>query len=261
MELSAEAGWNQTPADWEMLLALSTHGCFGIEVEGRIVSTTTLLCFGQTIGWLGMVLTHPRHRRKGFARRLVQHAIETAKNLEIATLKLDATEEGRPVYEALGFRPERKIERWLLANRKASSKINSQTGLDSSSLSLDQDAYGYDRTFVLEELARRSTALETSGGFLLIRPGRVAPYIGPFISKDASLAADLLSRATEGEHGSPYYLDIFPDNAHAIALAESHGFERQRTLTRMSLTFQNRAPQQTEERTQWIYGIAGFEIG
>ena len=36
MELSAEAGWNQTPDDWRTLLQLAPDGCFGIDADGRV---------------------------------------------------------------------------------------------------------------------------------------------------------------------------------------------------------------------------------
>ena len=40
VELSAEAGWNQTAEDWCTLIDLSVDGCLGIEVDGELVSTT-----------------------------------------------------------------------------------------------------------------------------------------------------------------------------------------------------------------------------
>jgi acetyltransferase (GNAT) family protein len=72
MELSHLAGWNQTIDDWQTLLWLDPEGCFGIEVDDRIVATTTLLCYERRLAWIGMLLTMPDYRRMGFAlwRRL-----------------------------------------------------------------------------------------------------------------------------------------------------------------------------------------------
>src|SRR5205085_5065787 len=112
-ELSASAGWNQTVEDWSMLMELAPEGCFGIEADGRLVSTTTLVCYGQRLAWIGMVLTNAEYRGRGFARRLLAEALDRADSVGVETVKLDATDQGRPLYEKLGFKPEQAIERWI----------------------------------------------------------------------------------------------------------------------------------------------------
>src|SRR5438876_2622958 len=111
-ELSTAAGWNQTSEDWQMLMALGPNNCFAIEADGQVVSTTTLLCYSQRLAWIGMVLTRANYRGRGFARRLLAAALDRADSLRIETLKLDATEQGRPLYEAFGFQAEQAVERW-----------------------------------------------------------------------------------------------------------------------------------------------------
>src|SRR5579862_3873502 len=73
--LSEAAGWNQTAADWERLLALAPHGCFGIEMDGILAATTTAICYGQDLAWIGMVLTASEYRRRALARTLLHHAL------------------------------------------------------------------------------------------------------------------------------------------------------------------------------------------
>src|SRR5207244_10651472 len=77
-ELSAAAEWNQTPEDWQMLIGLDPHNCLAIEADGRLVSTTTLLCYSQRLAWIGMVLTSANYRGRGFARRLLAAALDRA---------------------------------------------------------------------------------------------------------------------------------------------------------------------------------------
>src|SRR5437762_7941737 len=121
VELSSAAGWNQTAEDWTMLLNLAPGGCFGLEADSRLVSTTTLLCYQRQLAWIGMVLTRAEYRGRGFARRLLASALERVDSLGIETIKLDATDQGRPVYESLGFKAEQPIERWWRKGfRKAS---------------------------------------------------------------------------------------------------------------------------------------------
>ncbi len=49
------------------------------------------------------VLTYPPYRRWGIATRLLESLIEQARERNVSCLELSATEEGRPLYERLGF--------------------------------------------------------------------------------------------------------------------------------------------------------------
>src|SRR6266704_9977 len=111
-ELSTAAGWNQTHEDWQMLMELEPRGCLAIEADGQLVSTTTLLCYSQRLAWIGMVLTSANYRGRGFARRLLAAALDRADSLGVETVKLDATDDGKPIYEKVGFMAEQAVERW-----------------------------------------------------------------------------------------------------------------------------------------------------
>ena len=50
------------------------------------------------------VYTAPAYRRQGVARQMVAGLVEDAKARGVTEISLDATETGRPLYEALGFR-------------------------------------------------------------------------------------------------------------------------------------------------------------
>ena len=72
-----------------------------------------------------MVLTRPENRRQGLARLLMEDAIATAEREGIRTLKLDATEQGRPLYEDLGFVVEGAVERWERKGRAEGDDVPS----------------------------------------------------------------------------------------------------------------------------------------
>jgi len=50
------------------------------------------------------VYTKSEYRRKGISRRMVEMLIDEAKEKGVTEISLDATEMGRPLYEALGFK-------------------------------------------------------------------------------------------------------------------------------------------------------------
>ena len=51
------------------------------------------------------VYTCPGHRRRGFGRQMVEAALAKARNLGLDAVELEATPDGRQVYERLGFNP------------------------------------------------------------------------------------------------------------------------------------------------------------
>lgn len=62
-------------------------------------------------GYILSVYTEPAARRQGIARAIVDATIEEARRAGCTRCCLHASEEGRPLYEGLGF--ERTAEMWL----------------------------------------------------------------------------------------------------------------------------------------------------
>ena len=257
LELSAEAGWNQTAEDWRTLVDLSPDGCLAIEVDGELASTTTLLCYGQRLAWIGMVLTRIRYRGRGFARRLLTQALRLADKMHIETVKLDATDQGQPLYEKLGFRCEQSVERWWRPG--AATVVHERAGghetCEKDWRALDVRVFGADRTALLAHLARRNPALTLGNSYLFRRPGRVSSYLGPCISEAPETARALMESALETPAIGGWSWDLLRENAPAVALAHTLGFTPKRHLTRMVRGNNHSGNEQA------IYAIAGFELG
>lgn len=254
-ELSTAAGWNQTLADWRMLLDLSPHGCFGIEVDGVLVATTTVVDYQKELAWIGMVLTRPEYRHRGFARRLFACAIECADSMGTKTIKLDATEQGQPLYEEFGFKPEQPVERWSRPGGACALSPAAASASNDSALHLDRDAFVADRAPLLQRLGTRGTAYQCSKGFLFARPGRTTNYIGPCVAFDVQTARQMIADVIDSMPGASLSWDLLPENKESVALAQEFGFFPQRHLTRMT----RGRPLRGNEHM--IYAIAGFELG
>ncbi len=254
VELSTIAGWNQTEDDWRMLMDLAPDGCFGIEASGVLVATTTLLSYGRQLAWIGMVLTKPECRGRGFARTLVRHAIGSADFRGIKTLKLDATEQGQRLYENLGFHAEGSVERWSRAGISNSCvpggtfRIDQQVGSDLA-------AFGTDRSIMLETLGTRSQVHIGNNAYLFVRTGRTTAYLGPCVGSDPVSTQALITSTLKAHSSVAWSWDLFPHNRDAVVLASELGFTRRRVLTRMS------RGETLRGRDEMVYAIAGFELG
>lgn len=259
MRLKEAAGWNQTEADWRRVLALEPEGCFAIECDGEVRATTTAVCFGQELAWVGMVLTDAQYRGRGFARRLMEHTLAYLRGKRVAWIKLDATDMGRPLYERLGFREEGTIERWIKQAGAAPAHSGAVSPFDFDA-ALDRQAFGADRSRLLRVLAGVESVSIAGMGFAMGRPGARATYFGPCVARSAGAARELLAWFLEKHTEDSIYWDILPANGNAVALAREFGFEPVRRLARMALAGVEN-PSALHHDDTLVYSTAGFEFG
>jgi GNAT superfamily N-acetyltransferase len=64
-------------------------------------------------GYILNVYTEPAFRRRGLARRLVQTIVEWCYGQGITAISLHASDQGRPVYETLGFEPTNEMRLFI----------------------------------------------------------------------------------------------------------------------------------------------------
>jgi ribosomal protein S18 acetylase RimI-like enzyme len=232
MRLKEAAGWNQTPADWQALLRRSPSGCFGIEVDGRVVSSATAVTH-EGVGWIGMVLTDPAFRGQGFATALMGKALEYLDS-RVETVKLDASAEGEPLYRKLGFVNEAAIERWVSDGVHAGAALSGryEGPLRHGAIPID-------------------AAAECDGAWAAGRAGSETWYFGPCYGKsDADV--ERVARALLAGRGRAFW-DLFPAHP-AASVAAALGFAPARRLMRM---VRGRAAPTPGD----VYAIAGFEWG
>jgi len=59
--------------------------------------------------WIVNMYTEPGYRRRGLARRLMDEMIAWCRSQRMTTVYLHASDEGRPLYESLGFTPTNEM--------------------------------------------------------------------------------------------------------------------------------------------------------
>ncbi len=270
MKLKELARWNQTENDWHCLLQLEPRGCFGAFLDGSLVGTTTSTTYGRELAWIGMVLVNPQNRRCGIATRLIKTALDYLRQ-KVITVKLDATPEGRRVYEGLGFEAESLIERWAGIARATpvddSNNVETAADMDIETrfemVELDRRVFGADRSRLIETLIDNAcvapvltrTADRRLSGYGLARRGTNAGYVGPLVSTVAETAAPLLDRLLGQLVGQQIYLDLNSAFEMGARVLMDRGFEKQRNLIRMYYGTRNKAT------CPWMVAIAGPEVG
>jgi GNAT superfamily N-acetyltransferase len=266
LELSAQEDWNQTAADWSRLIRLAPQGCYAARSGGRVVGTVTTVAYGRALGWVGMMVVARDARRRGIGRALMEEALRHLRSASIATIKLDATPAGRPLYESLDFAAETGMERWDGVARHATDvDVREPDGpLLPALYRLDSAPFGADRAQLLSGLlgepgngALCSTSRNGDlTGYILMRPGRTSAYVGPLVATTTTAAVRLLDGALSRLRGRNVCLDVHVGGLLPVAVLEERGLTRRRGLTRMTFGVPSRAG--TARR---VCASAGPELG
>jgi GNAT superfamily N-acetyltransferase len=249
MRLKDLAGWNQTAADWERFLSVCPEGCFVAEREGRVIGTSTTIVYEGRFAWIGMVIVDAELRGRGIGTALLNRAIQYLDSRNIPCMKLDATPQGRVLYEKLGFVSEYNIERWMLrrepegGSRAGILPVDGGPGIVTAVeelLQLDREIFGADRSGLLgslHEAAPDFTLLAGGGaeieGYAFGRRGSLADHLGPWMARSENAAATLLDEFLLRSKRELVFVDCLRGNPWALPLVKARGFEFSRPLTRM----------------------------
>jgi GNAT superfamily N-acetyltransferase len=247
LRLKELAGWNQTAADWNRFLDASPQGCFVAEVDGKVCGTATTISFENKFAWIGMVLVDPEYRSRGIGTKLLERTIEYLDHQTMPTMKLDATPQGKPLYEKLGFVTEYGIERWVLkrspnagARTADPNRAVLSTAQLQSILAKDREVFGADRSSLLLSLREESPDFGMGAwddgklcGYTFGRRGSFADHLGPWMAETSATARELLDEFLARSSRETLIVDCLTGNPAALELLRTAGFSYARTLTRM----------------------------
>jgi predicted N-acetyltransferase YhbS len=271
-ELRRRTGWNQTLEDWRRLLWLEPRGCFVAIENSEVVGTVTTTTYGQTLAWIGMMLVHSEHQRRGIGTQLMRQALEYLRDRGVACVKLDATPAGRPVYERLGFVSESTLTR---CQRPSSARMQSPASVAAATGAreltdadwekvdaIDHAVFGASRACLLRSLAHDSRAvlvLAAQGrvvGWGMVRPGANADYLGPLVCSSEEVSLSLVTALLGKARSHSVIWDIPDENEAAKATAQRFGFAPLRPLTRMRM-----GPELVAGDRQLQFAIADPAVG
>ncbi len=89
-----------------------------VEREGRVVAGGGLVIAGHPSApnnpmpkraWILSVYTEPEHRRRGYAKAVIEAIVAWCRSEGYAWVSLHASEAGRRLYETLGFKPTNEM--------------------------------------------------------------------------------------------------------------------------------------------------------
>ncbi len=214
-DLAESRSWPREEKKWEFLL---THGeGWGLFDEQGLVGTTIVTRYPE-LASISMVLVAERAARRGHARRLVSHVLDS----DVSTLF--ATDMGRPLYEQLGFHAVgfTDIHAGTFTGPPAGvSRIATAADLDDV-VALDIKVTGITRPYLWESLLAMGTIRISDHGVAgtwQVRDQRM--LIGPII---ADTEADTCALIADCAAGVPS-VRVDVHDPEVIAFVREHGLE------------------------------------
>jgi ribosomal protein S18 acetylase RimI-like enzyme len=255
IRLTETIGWNHPLVLWERLLQWCGKGGMGLEIDGELVTTGLICCYGDQRAWIGGMITNPAYQRRGLGARMMDALMEHAQAQGIDTILLDASEEGYHMYGGLGFRPLYKVEvrSGTAPDVEPAAHIRPFTPADLPGIiALDAETFGIERSWIIEQLTQEfSDHVWVEGppddirGFVCVQMMGGVGRIGPCAHRDTAGAKALLQTALAALDGKPVAMALLASNSQAIALADEYGIEVVASATRMihgnTATLQERA--------------------
>ncbi|TPW33348.1 GNAT family N-acetyltransferase [Martelella alba] len=260
---AGEEGWNPGHGDAVPFQVADPDGFFGLFVDGRMVSAISAVAYDDAFGFIGLYITRPDMRGKGYGAKVWDHGMAYLGN---RTIGLDGVPEQQENYGRMGFVTDYGTARWsgmvkpgCLAEASASRSF--ETDDFDAVVQLDRDCFmASRRDFLRAWLAQAQSArvVVTDGrlvGFGTARRCIDGYKVGPLFARSPDIACSLLGGIADDLAGSRIDIDCPLSQTRFIAALETAGLSRGFETARM---FRGAVP---VIDGGCVFGVTSLELG
>mgnify|MGYP000850780063 CR=1 FL=1 len=231
-QLSQALRWPHREADWQQFITWAkAHGAaLAVRADGRLIGCGLAWQWGQEQGSIGMVIVDDAWQRRGIGKRLFKGLLQA---LEGRDVMLQATAQGRPLYESLGFaaigharqfhghwQPPAEARPTVSLAADERTRLLQPQDL-SALLTYDQRERGLARPALLQALLaqmdadeRCAVSVDEQGhlcGYGILRRFGRGWVVGPLLADGADRAVALVKRLTQERTGDFIRIDLAAD--------------------------------------------------
>ncbi|WP_191560264.1 GNAT family N-acetyltransferase [Metabacillus idriensis] len=271
INLSGSIGWDYD--ENEIGTVMESGKIFGHKnPEGKIVSSAAIIEYDTKLASIGMVIVDKGYRGLGLGKDATQMCIDSV--LYTTSIMLIATEEGKPLYENMGFVPVDSVHKYLCENYSAAIplKIPSNYGGTiiedfkdihfNEVLKIDEAAFGDRRSNFLHKRINQSehcivvkdhNANVIGYGAAILGP--VNLILGPIVAPDFQIAA-LIIDSLALRHQGKIRIDVPSGNEEFMIFLQQRGFNMVSNPPIMVINSAN-----MPQRDNTLFGIAAQIFG
>ncbi|MGU3368342.1 GNAT family N-acetyltransferase [Bacillus mycoides] len=238
--LSEVIGWDYSLEEIETIL--NSGIIYGVRNEkGEVIASAASILYGETLASIGMVIVHPKYKGRGIGKMITEACIGSVP--EKTSIMLIATEEGKPLYEKLGFQVVSHVSKYICIEYNSAYKneeekeyiFNYEEKDLIEIIKIDKAAFGANRSGFLKNrimqseqcILIRGTKQNILGyGISIQTPEN--KIIGPVVAKNDTLAMNIIHYLAKGHNGK-LRMDVPEGKKDFVKELEISGFQKVNT--------------------------------
>jgi ribosomal protein S18 acetylase RimI-like enzyme len=237
IDLSTLVNWDYDK--YEIGTVMSSGKIFGHKnSEGKIVSSAAIIPYDNNLASIGMVIVNKDFRGLGLGKEATQQCLDFVSS--DTSIMLIATEEGKPLYEKMGFSIVDSVHKYLCDTYTAVKPLkNNGVSIDEFNerdfteiLNIDKAAFGDKRSNFLHNRINQSkqclVVKDNKGniiGYGISILGPINLLLGPIVAPDFQTAVLLLDRLAF-RHQGKLRIDVPSGNEDFMLFLEQSGFKK-----------------------------------
>ncbi|HDR7776088.1 MULTISPECIES: GNAT family N-acetyltransferase [Bacillus] len=238
--LSSYIGWDYNRAEVETIF--NSGIVYGVWNEGgKLIASAAIILYGEAFASIGMVIVHPDYKGRGIGKAITSSCMNSVSAR--TPIMLIATEEGKPLYEKLGFRSVSYVSKYICNSYNADDHcvgnenymMNYEVGDLEKIIKIDGYAFGTNRKEFLKKRIMQSEQCivvkdkeQSVLGYGLSIQTPENKIIGPIVAKNDEMAMRIVHDLARGHHGK-LRIDVLEGKKGFMKVLEITGFKKVNT--------------------------------
>ncbi|AHX17778.1 GNAT family N-acetyltransferase [Bacillus bombysepticus] len=213
VSLSSYIGWDYNREEIETIFnAGNVYGVWNEREE--LIASAAIILYGEKLASIGMVIVHPDYKGRGIGKIITEACVKSVS--AHTPIMLIATDEGKPLYEKLGFRAVSYVSKYICNSYNAKDYcvrnedyvMNYEERDLEKIIKIDEYAFGTNRKEFLKKRIMQSEQCivvrdkeQNVLGYGLSIQTPENKIIGPVVAKNDEMAMRIVHDLARGHNG------------------------------------------------------------
>ena len=213
VSLSSYIGWDYNREEIDTIFnAGIVYGVWNEREE--LIASAAIILYGEKLASIGMVIVHPDYKGRGIGKIITEACVKSVS--AHTPIMLIATDEGKPLYEKLGFRAVSYVSKYICNSynakhycvRNEDYVMNYEEGDLEKIIKIDEYAFGTNRKEFLKKRIMQSEQCivvkdkeQNVLGYGLSIQTPENKIIGPVVAKNDEMAMRIVHDLARGYNG------------------------------------------------------------
>ncbi|MED0974858.1 GNAT family N-acetyltransferase [Bacillus paranthracis] len=238
--LSSYIGWDYNREEVETIF--NSGIVYGVWNERKeLIASAAIILYGEALASIGMVIVHPDYKGRGIGKMITNSCMNSVSAQTL--FMLIATDEGKPLYEKLGFRAVSYVSKYICNSYNANDYcvrnedyvMNYEEGELEKIIKIDEYAFGTNRKEFLKKRIMQSEQCtvvrdkeQNVLGYGLSIQTPENKIIGPVVAKNDEMAMRIVHDLAKGHNGK-LRIDVLEEKKDFMKVLEITGFKKVNT--------------------------------